>query len=151
MRISQLITAATFAALATAAPAQQTSPRNDPNVPRTPLPYDRGYDKPDPRTDAINDAARPGVQAANNAQRAATAGGPTLTVVERGRYDADMADYLAQLRENNATAAANEAIYADRQRAYAEAMRAWRIQVTDCNAGINAACRAPTPRPADFW
>jgi hypothetical protein len=148
MRIT-MFTAAALVALATPALAQTQS--SDPATPRTPLPYDRGYDKPDPRTDAINRAARPGVQAANNAANAATAGGPAVTVTTDARYEADMADYLAQLRENNAAAAANEAIYADRQRAYADAMRAWRIQVADCRAGINAACRAPTPRPADFW
>jgi acyl-CoA reductase-like NAD-dependent aldehyde dehydrogenase len=141
-----------IAAAALAPPAlAQSTPSGSPEAPRTPLPYDRGYDKPDPRTDAINDAARPGVQAANNAVRAATAGQPTLTVVERGAYDRDMAEYLAALREHDATAAANEALYARNQRAYADAMRAWRIQVADCNAGVRAACTAPGPRPADFW
>ena len=141
------------AALGLAAPAltQTTAPSNSPDAPRTPLPYDRGYDKPDPRTDAINDAARPAVQAANNAARAASEAQPMLTVVERSRYDADMAEYLEALRTRDARMAANEATYAQNQRAYADAMRAWRIQVADCNAGIRAACIAPTPRPADFW
>ena len=69
---------------------------------------------------------------------------------DQAAYEADMAAW----RENAARAEATNALNADlaerQQRAYADAMRAWRIQVIDCNRGIIAACRAPTPRPGDF-
>lgn len=41
--------------------------------------------------------------------------------------------------------------YARQQRAYANAMAAWRRQVTACNHGNRRACRAHSPRVADFY
>ena len=153
MRILSALAYAATMGLAAPAVAQTvpTRPGDNPESPRAPLPYDRGYDKPSARTDAINAAERPAVQAANNAARAESESQPVLTVVEQRRYDRDMADYVDALRAYDRAAAANERIYARQQRAYARAMRAWRIQVADCEAGIRAACTAPGPRPADFW
>jgi hypothetical protein len=147
MRIPSLLLCAAAAGIAAPALAQ-TAPSDNPDAPRTPLPYDRGYDKPSARTDAINAAERPAVQAANNAARAAS---EAQLTIDQGRYDRDRAEYLDALRVHDRISAANERIYARQQRAYADAMRAWRIQVADCDAGVRAACTAPGPRPADFW
>lgn len=141
------------ALLSTAAIAQTQSA--DPGTPRTPLPEDRGYDKPQARTEAINAPNRGELAAANahgadqaNANRAADA---AENAANQAAYDYDMSIYLDRLRARDAKAATNEATYARNQRAYAEAMHAWRVQVYDCNRGIIAACRAPTPDPANFF
>ncbi|HTI31455.1 MAG TPA: hypothetical protein VL405_04935 [Sphingomonas sp.] len=138
--------------LAAPAMAQQSQ---DPAVPRAPLPEDRGYDKPQARTDAINAPNRPELdatnRAVNQAAQARDAANVGVTASAQAAYDYDMANYLATLRAHDATAANNEAKYAAKQRAYADAMRAWRVQVWDCNRGIIAACRAPTPDPAAFY
>jgi hypothetical protein len=141
-------------ALVLAAPAiaQQSQ---DPAVPRAPLPADRGYDKAQARTDAINAPNRPELdatnRAANQAAQARDAANTGVPADAQAAYDYDMANYLTALRARDATAAGNEAQYRAKQRAYADAMRAWRVQVWDCNRGIIAACRAPTPDPAAFY
>jgi hypothetical protein len=138
--------------LAAPAMAQQSQ---DPAAPRAPLPEDRGYDKPQARTDAINAPNRPELdatnRAANQAAVARDAANTGVTASAQAAYDYDMQVYLDGLRARDATAAANEAQYRAKQRAYADAMRSWRIQVYDCNRGIIAACRAPTPDPAAFY
>ena len=154
MRIpALLLTAALVVAGPAVAQTQTAPPSESPDAPRTPLPYDRGYDKPSPRTEAINRASRADVAAANNDIAAASAAQPTVGVriEDQARYEADMAEYRAALRANDRTAAIDAAVAAKQERAYADAMTAWRIQVQDCRRGINAACRAPTPRPGDFY
>jgi hypothetical protein len=154
MRAHAILIAALLAtpALAQTAP-QTTAPSENPDAPRAPLPTDRGYDKPSARTEAINAASRPAVRETNEAVRTATADQPVLSVApaDQARYDADMAEYRAALREHDARMADDAAYSARQERAYADAMTAWRIQSNDCKRGITAACRAPTPRPADFW
>ena len=134
-------------ALLLAAPAVAQQSQN-PASPRTPLASDRGYDKDQPRTDAINAAVRPEMAPVTAAANAQTLAGDANA---QAAYDYDMQNYLTSLRARDAAAANNEAQYRAKQRAYADAMRAWRIQVYDCNRGVVAACRAPTPDPAAFY
>lgn len=147
-------TAMLAAALMSSAALAQTQSA-DPGTPRTPLPIDRGYDKPQARTEAINAPNRAEVAATNNAAAAvATDRADSVNAANasaQAAYDYDMSVYVDRLRARDAKAVANEATYAKNQRAYADAMRAWRIQVYDCNRGVIAACRAPTPEPAAFW
>lgn len=145
--VALLLTPALF--IAAPALAQTTSPSESPDAPRTPLPYDRGYDKPSARTDAINESSRADVAAANNDVAAASAAQPAG--VDQARYEADLVEYRAALAGRDRAIAVDAAVVAKQERAYADAMTAWRIQVADCRRGITAACRAPTPRPADFY
>lgn len=69
---------------------------------------------------------------------------------DQAAYESDMAAWRASVAQTATTNALNADLADKQQRAYADAMRAWRIQVIDCNRGIIAACRAPTPRPGDF-
>ncbi len=129
--------------------AQQSA---DPGQPRTPMQTDRGYDKDQARTDAINAPNRAKLEAANrNANAGTIERDATSTAQSQASYDYDMANYLTALRARDAAAAANEAQYAAKQRAYADAMRVWRQQVRDCDRGSITACRAPTPDPAAFY
>lgn len=138
--------------LAAPAMAQQSQ---DPNSPRTPLQNDRGYDKDQPRTDAINAQTRaehaPATAAANAQTLAKDSAVAGANMDAQAAYNYDMENYLTALRARDAAAAGNEAQYRAKQRAYADAMRSWRVQVYDCNRGIIAACRAPTPDPAAFY
>ena len=129
--------------------AQQSA---DPGQPRTPMQTDRGYDKDQARTDAINAPNRAKLEAANrNANAGTIERDATSTAQSQASYDYDMANYLTALRARDAAAAANEAQYVAKQRAYADAMRVWRQQVRDCDRGSITACRAPTPDPAAFY
>jgi hypothetical protein len=146
-------------ALACAAPVMAQQQSQDPAAPRTPLQDDRGYDKAQARTDAINAPNRPELdatnRAANNAAVARDAANMNATASAnasaQAAYDYDMQNYVAALRAHDAVAAGNEAQYRAKQRAYADAMHAWRVQVYDCNRGVIVACRAPTPDPAAFY
>lgn len=147
---SMKLTLVLAGAMLAAAPALAQSA--DPASPRTPLPADRGYDKPDPRTDAINAPNRAELAATNNAANVASSAATAASQANvQAAYDYDMANYLDALRAHDARAARDRAHYEHQQRAYADAMRVWRTQVYDCNRGIIAACRAPTPNPAAFW
>ena len=141
-------------ALVLAAPAiaQQSA---DPAAPRKALPTDRGYDKQQARTDAINAKVRPELAPATAAANAPTlakdAAVADANVNAQASYDYDMANYMAALRARDTTATINESEYSAKRRAYADAMRTWRQQVYDCNRGSVTACRAPTPDPAAFY
>lgn len=151
--MKSLMLAAAMCALAAPALAQNLPPATDPGTPRAPLPQDRGYDKPDPRTDAIN-APNADTRAATNAAVAAqTAARPTVVIPPeaQAQYQEDIAAYRAALRQHRRTVRADEAFYDRQQRAYADAMFAWRVQVADCKSGITAACNAPAPDPAEFF
>jgi hypothetical protein len=141
-------------ALVLAAPAMAQQSQ-DPGTPRTPLQNDRGYDKDQARTDAINAQVKPELAPATAAANAQTlakdASGPAVSADAQAAYNYDMQVYLDRLRARDAAAVGNEMQYHAKQRAYADAMRAWRVQVYDCNRGIIAACRAPTPDPAAFY
>ncbi|WP_235532786.1 hypothetical protein [Sphingomonas sp. Leaf412] len=127
--------------------AQQSA---DPNAPRTPLPYDRGYDKDQPRTRAINDAERPEVQEANDIALAQsrTVSAPTVAgnAANEARYAADVAAYRVMLRQHRRDVRA----YARQEGAYAQAMADWRAQVDACDRGNRRACDAPTPDPMNY-
>ena len=132
-------------------PPTQPGSKDDPGTPRTPLPTDRGYDKPQPRTEAINAPIRDDVARANqmSSGAAATAASTARTEAEI-QYDADMAAWLAALEARGEAIAADRSVYVANQRAYADAMAAWRRQTAACKAGATAACKLPTPNPADY-
>ncbi|CAM3136205.1 hypothetical protein SPAN111604_05690 [Sphingomonas antarctica] len=123
--------------------------------PRTPLQTDRGYDKAQARTDAINAPNRaeiaPATAAANAPTMVKDAAVSDANANAQAAYDYDMGNYVTMLRAHDATAASNEAQYAAKRRAYADAMRVWRQNVYDCSRGSITACRAPTPDPAAFY
>ena len=150
MHAFKLSLAVAIAAVAMPAIAQTGSAH--PGTPHTPLPYDRGYDKDTPRTRAINDAARPGVESANAEVLARTDvqtqnGG----AIDQGQYARDMASYREALRTRRHIANRDMRRYDRQQRAYADAMRDWRRQRYACHHGSRRACRAPTPNPANYW
>lgn len=130
--------------------AQTTANPNDPGTPHRELPYDRGYDKPSARTDAIN-APNAAKTADLNNRAAAEGGGVTIAPADQQQYATDMAKYRSSLRANRRTAVRDQIRYDRQQRAYADAMHVWRMQVRECNRGNRRACRAPTPRPGDFY
>lgn len=123
---------------------------NDPAAPRAPLPQDRGYDKDQPRTRAINEAERPEVQEANDLSlaQARTIAAPTVrgNAANEARYEADIAAYRDMLRQHRRDVRA----YARQERAYAKAMADWRAQVAACDAGDRRACNLPTPDPMSY-
>lgn len=138
MRIASLVIVAALIGTATAAPAQTTP---------APAPADSTNPTPPPNT--------PGVAAAN-ADVAAQAEVRTDAVATsnaeaQAQYAEDMAAYRASLVTNHRAAVADARLYDRQQRAYADAMAAWRHQVDACKRGNGAACKAPTPNPADFW
>ena len=75
---------------------------------------------------------------------------PVVRAEDQAVYERDMAEWQATFDANQEANRLNADLAAKQRRAYADAMHAWRIQVIDCKRGIIAACRAPTPRPADF-
>lgn len=147
MTYCRIVLGVALAACSVAAAAQTGSA--SPDSPRTPLPYDRGYDKDSPRTRAINDAERPAVQAANNA--AAVEAADAAAATRSPQYEADLAAYDQALRDRRRVIATDRRIHARQQAAYADAMYAWRLQVAACDRGNRRACNAPTPDPAAFW
>ncbi|AYJ86803.1 hypothetical protein D3Y57_13625 [Sphingomonas paeninsulae] len=96
-------------------------------------------------------SAQAGVANANNAAAAQAIHQSNMNAADQARYDEDRAAYIAARRARHHEAAVDAQIYDRQQRAYADAMYAWRIQVADCKRGHQAACKAPTPDPANFW
>ena len=159
--LKRLIMGAAFAALAAPLAAQNSPPTNpptqpgtkeDPGTPRAPLPTDRGYDKPQVRTEAINAPNRGEVAAANSMTSGSSTGNAAAAISAdlQGQYNADMAAWVDAMRSRDAKIAANASQYDRQQRAYADAMYVWRMQVRDCEHGYQFACNRPTPNPADF-
>ncbi len=157
--LKRLITGAALLAFAAPLAAQTAAPttpptqpgsREDPGTPRTPLPADRGYDKEQIRTKAINAPNKDDVAAANSMSSGSSVNAAAVNADLQAQYDADMASWMSEIRARGAVANANEAEYATRQRAYADAMCVWRMQVADCNRGYQFACNRPTPNPANF-
>ena len=159
--LTRLIAGAALLALATPLVAQTAAPttpptqpgsKEDPGTPRTPLPADRGYDKPQVRTEAINAPNRDDVAAANSTT---TSGSSVSTAAVQAdlqaQYNADMASWLTAMNSRDAKIAANASQYDRQQRAYADAMYVWRMQTRDCERGFVFACNRPTPNPADFY
>ncbi len=136
---------------ATTSPPTQPGSQDDPGTPRAPLPNDRGYDKPQVRTEAINAQTRDDVARANST--ASITSGSSVNAVQadlQAQYDADMASWLTSMNERDKSIVRNARTHAAQQRAYADAMYVWRMQVRDCERGFQFACNRPTPNPADF-
>lgn len=157
--LKRLIAGAALLALATPLAAQTAAPttpptqpgtKEDPGTPRTPLPADRGYDKPQVRTEAINAPNRDEVAAANSTTSGSSVNTAAIQADLQAQYNADMAAWLDGMRARDARIAANASQYDRQQRAYADAMYVWRMQVRDCERGYQFACNRPTPNPADF-
>ena len=138
---------------ATTSPPTQPGSKDDPGTPRAPLPEDRGYDKPQVRTEAINAKTRDDVAAANSTANITSGSSVSAAAVQadlQAQYNGDMASWLSEMRSRDAKMAANAAQYERQQRAYADAMYVWRMQVRDCERGFTFACNRPTPNPADY-
>ena len=134
-------------------PPTQPGSKEDPGTPRTPLPADRGYDKPQVRTEAINAPNRDDVAAANSGANMTTGSSVSAAAVQadlQAQYNADMASWMEGMRTRGAVNAANQTEYDRKQRAYADAMYVWRMQVRDCERGFQFACNRPTPNPAEY-
>jgi hypothetical protein len=67
------------------------------------------------------------------------------------RYRADRRAYVRALMNHNRAVNQYDRRYMRKQRAYAQAMAAYRQQVRACHQGYRRACRAPSPRVADFY
>lgn len=138
---------------ATTSPPTQPGSKDDPGTPRAPLPNDRGYDKPQVRTEAINAQTRDDVARANSTANISSGSSVSAAAIQadlQAQYSADMASWLSAMRTRDANMAANAAQYDRQQRAYADAMYVWRMQVRDCERGFQFACNRPTPNPADY-
>ena len=138
---------------ATTSPPTEPGSRNDPGTPRTPLAEDRGYDKPQVRTEAINAQTRDDVAAANSTANITSGSSVSAAAIQadlQAQYNADMAGWLTAMNERDKTIVRNARAHAAQQRAYADAMYVWRMQVRDCERGFQFACNRPTPNPADF-
>ena len=138
---------------ATTSPPTQPGSKDDPGTPRTPLPEDRGYDKPQVRTEAINAQTRDDVARANSTANITSGSSVSASAIQadlQAQYDADMAGWLTSMNERDKTIVRNARTHAAQQRAYADAMYVWRMQVRDCERGFQFACNRPTPNPADF-
>jgi hypothetical protein len=138
---------------ATTSPATQPGSKDDPGTPRAPLPEDRGYDKPQVRTEAINAQTRDDVARANSTANITSGSSVNAAAVQadlQAQYNSDMTSWLSAMRSRDAKMVANAAQYERQQRAYADAMYVWRMQVRDCERGFTFACNRPTPNPADF-
>jgi hypothetical protein len=138
---------------ATTTPPTQPGSKEDPGTTRAPLPTDRGYDKPQVRTEAINAPNRDDVARANSSADVTSGSSVNAAAVQadlQAQYSADMASWVETMRTRGAINAANQVEYDRRQRAYADAMYVWRMQVRDCERGYQFACNRPTPNPAEF-
>ena len=157
--MTRLILGAALIALAAPLSAQNAPPtspptqpgsREDPGTPREPLPVDRGYDKPQARTEAINAPNRGEVAAANSMTAGSSVSAGAVQADLQAQYDADMASWADSMRRRDNRIAANDARYEQQRHAYADAMYVWRMQVRDCERGYRFACNRATPNPADF-
>ena len=140
-------------AATTTTPATQPGSKDDPGTRRAPLPADRGYDKPQVRTEAINAQTRDDVARANSSANISSGSSSSTAAVQadlQAQYDADMAAWMSSMRARDANMAANATQYERQQRAYADAMYVWRMQARDCERGYQFACSRPTPNPADY-
>lgn len=157
--LMRLIASAALVALAAPLAAQDAAPtspptqpgsKEDPGTPRAPLPHDRGYDKPQVRTEAINNPNRGEVAAANSMTSGSSVSAAAIQADLQAQYNSDMTAWLDSMRARDSRIASNAAQYDRQQRAYADAMYVWRMQVRDCERGFQFACNRPTPNPADF-
>jgi hypothetical protein len=94
----------------------------------------------------------PGTTSANGSVNNAIAATQMSNAANQGQYAVDRAQYDQAMREHGRQVAHQDAHYMHQQQAYADAMEAWRANKYACEKkGITAACRAPTPDPADYY
>lgn len=154
--LTRLTLSAALLALAAPLAAQTTNPptqpgsQDDPGTPRAPLANDRGYDKPQARTEAINAPARNDVARANSDTSGSSVSAAAVQADLQAQYDADMGSWITAMNERDRSIVRNARTHAAQQRAYADAMYVWRMQVRDCERGYQFACNRPTPNPGDF-
>ncbi|SFR80285.1 hypothetical protein [Sphingomonas jatrophae] len=147
MRLS-MIPFAMLAVVSVPALSQTSVPPNGPTSPTRELPYDRGYDKPSARADAVNAAEAPVTADLNTAVNGATV---QRDAAAEAQYRADRDAYMVALARHDRAVNRSDARYARQQIAYADAMAAWREQVRACKKGYRRACDAPAPNVADFY
>jgi hypothetical protein len=122
-----------------------------PTSPTRELPYDRGYDKPSPRTDAVNAKEGPVTDSLNAQANTAAATTASASTTNQAQYDLDRQAYIDALVQHDAAVNRTDARYMRQQRAYADAMAVWRVQVQECKKGHQRACNLPTPNVADYY
>lgn len=147
MRTRLMLAALASAAILSPAIAQTANPAS----PTQELPYDRGYDKPTARADAIN--AREGATTDSlNAQADVSATVKTnVSAANQAQYDLDREAYIDALVKHDAAVDRTAARAVRQQRAYADAMAVWRVQVQECKKGHQRACDMPPPSVADYY
>lgn len=149
MRASMMIAALLAGATALPALAQTMAPV--PASPTRELPYDRGYDKPSARTDAINAQEGPVTDGLNAQAGAAASASTTADIDAKAVYEADREAYWRALMAHDRSVLRTDERYIRQQNAYADAMVAWRLQDAACKRGNQRACKAPTPTPEQFY
>jgi hypothetical protein len=147
MRTNLMLLALASAAIVTPALAQTANPA----APRQELPYDRGYDKPSARTDAVNAKEGPVTDSLNAQANAGAATTAAASTANQAQYDIDRQAYIDALVQHDAAVNRTDARYMRQQRAYADAMAVWRVQVQECKKGHQRACNLPTPNVADYY
>lgn len=127
----------------------------DPAAPTRELPYDRGYDKPTARADAVNAQEAPVTATLNGQANVAASANANATAssnaADQAQYDLDRQAYLDALVKHDRAVNRTDARYVRQQRAYADAMAVWRVQVQECKKGHQRACELPPPNVADYY
>ncbi|QJU59404.1 hypothetical protein HL653_18040 [Sphingomonas sp. AP4-R1] len=147
MRNRLMLAALAGAAILSPAIAQTANPA----APTQELPYDRGYDKPTARADAVNAQEAP-VTDSLNAQADVSATVKTNNAAaNQAQYELDRQAYIDALVKHDTAVDRTAARYVRQQRAYADAMAVWRVQVQQCKQGHQRACDPPPPSVADYY
>ena len=147
MRTNLMLLALASTAIVTPVLAQTANPA----APRQELPYDRGYDKPSARTDAVNAKEGPATDALNAQANVGAATTAATSTANQAQYDMDRQAYIDALVQHDAAVNRTDGRYMRQQRAYADAMAVWRVQVQECKKGHQRACDLPSPNVADYY
>jgi len=146
MRTKLMLAALAGVAMIAPAIAQTTAPA----APTRELPYDRGYDKPTARADAVNAKEGPVTDTLNAQANGAAATTAASSTANQAQYDVDRQAYLDALVQHDRAVNRTDARYMRQQRAYADAMAVWRVQVQECKKGHQRACQLPPPNVSDY-
>lgn len=146
MRTKLILAALAGVAIIAPTVAQTAAP-----APTRELPYDRGYDKASPRTDAINAKEGPVTDTLNAQANGSAATTAATSTVNQAQYDVDRQAYLDALVQHDRAVNRTDARYVRQQRAYADAMAVWRVQVQECKKGHQRACQLPPPNVSDYY
>ncbi|MDO6413114.1 hypothetical protein Q4F19_01850 [Sphingomonas sp. BIUV-7] len=144
MRTKLMLAALAGVAMLSPALSQTAAPTKE-------LPYDRGYDKPTPRADAVNAQEAPVTANLNGQSGAAAANTASASTADQAQYDVDRQAYLDALVQHDRAVDRTDARYMRQQRAYADAMSVWRVQVQECKKGHQRACKLPPPNVSDYY